>query len=663
MEAGLQPGGTGPSGARNLERRSGGACGARLALVLRADRAGGHALRSTYVVWSGAAPRLPIRPAALGRTARWADGGDQERPGKPRLPEPGEDPSGRMAIGPHLQHRRSDEDRAAGPLRRIRRDPVLLEPPAELHPDVQGGGDGRRREPAGSDDHAGQRVHAGGVGEREAAGGLRGAGQRGGSGGAGGRCGDSAGGRFCVRATTPSASPARTGPGRFRSTHRGSARARSRWRCKPKMRPRTSAASVADHGSGRQHGAREPCPSQSTEATSGATATTSTSAWTNPDEGDRAPITASRYRLCPVGRADCITDRRPGEVDHLANLSVPSAGEWQLSIWREDAAGNHQPANASVPVTLRYDPEPPDLGFEEPSVRRPDPDLRSRDRQGVGTGRRRDRTERPRLPGLADAPHPSGRQPVTRPDRRRSLPARYLRPASNRARPGNEPEQHREPPGRSPDDADLAAARKDLGPCRRPSDGAAPRSTATQASRPRPQGTCLVRPPGESGGRCPDARWTAARRRHRSGARTNGDLTRTGPRASSDRSARPLRVSDQGDCDHDLARRLSGLSYDPSVAARGIAVGARKFDHRHSPAPRGERPSGDLRRPSPLSAGARRGKARRVAGPALGALADLPDCPVRHERGLASPLPVQEELWPAPIPVPSAPTCRIGLPI
>ena len=94
-------------------------------------------------------------------------------------------------------------------------------------------------------------------------------------------------------------------------------------------------------------------------------------AWANPDEGDRAPITASRYRLCPVGRADCITDRRPGEVDHLANLSVPSAGEWHLSIWREDAAGNHQPANASVPVTLRYDPEPPDLGFEEPSAADP----------------------------------------------------------------------------------------------------------------------------------------------------------------------------------------------------------------------------------------------------------------------------------------------------
>ena len=93
--------------------------------------------------------------------------------------------------------------------------------------------------------------------------------------------------------------------------------------------------------------------------------------WTNPDEGDRAPIVATRYRLCPVGRADCIADRRPDEVDHLSNLTVPSPGEWQLRVWREDAAGNHEPANASVPVTLRYDPEPPDLGFEEPSASDP----------------------------------------------------------------------------------------------------------------------------------------------------------------------------------------------------------------------------------------------------------------------------------------------------
>ena len=45
-------------------------------------------------------------------------------------------------------------------------------------------------------------------------------------------------------------------------------------------------------------------------------------------------------------------------------VAVPHAGEWTLSIWRRDAAGNQAEDNASVPVTLRYDPEPPQLAFE-----------------------------------------------------------------------------------------------------------------------------------------------------------------------------------------------------------------------------------------------------------------------------------------------------------
>jgi 5-hydroxyisourate hydrolase-like protein (transthyretin family) len=44
---------------------------------------------------------------------------------------------------------------------------------------------------------------------------------------------------------------------------------------------------------------------------------------------------------------------------------VPAPGEWQVRVWRQDAAGNHEPTNASVPVTIRYDPEPPQLGFEQ----------------------------------------------------------------------------------------------------------------------------------------------------------------------------------------------------------------------------------------------------------------------------------------------------------
>jgi hypothetical protein len=54
-------------------------------------------------------------------------------------------------------------------------------------------------------------------------------------------------------------------------------------------------------------------------------------------------------------------------VDRIDDLEVPGPGEWQLRLWREDAAGNQEPANASVASALRYDPDPPQLGFENPN--------------------------------------------------------------------------------------------------------------------------------------------------------------------------------------------------------------------------------------------------------------------------------------------------------
>ena len=49
-------------------------------------------------------------------------------------------------------------------------------------------------------------------------------------------------------------------------------------------------------------------------------------------------------------------------------VQAPGPGEWTVSVWRRDAAGNADPAAASVPVTLRFDPEPPQLAFESPSA-------------------------------------------------------------------------------------------------------------------------------------------------------------------------------------------------------------------------------------------------------------------------------------------------------
>ncbi|MGC1164729.1 MAG: hypothetical protein WA862_01330 [Solirubrobacterales bacterium] len=88
-------------------------------------------------------------------------------------------------------------------------------------------------------------------------------------------------------------------------------------------------------------------------------------AWANPSEGDRAPIAAVHFRLCRAGSDECANGDRGGAgVAAIDNLAVPSPGEWELRLWREDAAGNQQADNASQPVKLRFDPEPPQLGFE-----------------------------------------------------------------------------------------------------------------------------------------------------------------------------------------------------------------------------------------------------------------------------------------------------------
>ena len=90
--------------------------------------------------------------------------------------------------------------------------------------------------------------------------------------------------------------------------------------------------------------------------------------WVNPEEGDRAPISAAHYRICRAPAQQCVEGAQSAiGIARLGDLAVPSPGEWQLRTWREDAAGNKEPANASVPVALRYDPEPPELGFEPSS--------------------------------------------------------------------------------------------------------------------------------------------------------------------------------------------------------------------------------------------------------------------------------------------------------
>jgi hypothetical protein len=95
-------------------------------------------------------------------------------------------------------------------------------------------------------------------------------------------------------------------------------------------------------------------------------------AWQNAPEPDRAPIVAAHYNLCRSGSGECVSDSRSGSsIARLEGVTVPSPGEWEMRLWREDAAGNQQPDNASLPVKLRFDPEPPKLGFEALSASDP----------------------------------------------------------------------------------------------------------------------------------------------------------------------------------------------------------------------------------------------------------------------------------------------------
>jgi hypothetical protein len=97
-----------------------------------------------------------------------------------------------------------------------------------------------------------------------------------------------------------------------------------------------------------------------------------TAIWENPDEGDRAPIVSADYKLCgPHDATSCSRETQAAPGISRLPLTAPGPGEWKLSLWRTDAAGNQNEAHRSVPVTLRYDPAPPKLAFESPDAADP----------------------------------------------------------------------------------------------------------------------------------------------------------------------------------------------------------------------------------------------------------------------------------------------------
>ncbi len=100
--------------------------------------------------------------------------------------------------------------------------------------------------------------------------------------------------------------------------------------------------------------------------------------WANAPEPDRAPIVGIDYALCRVGGA-CVRGTRTGAGLNRISLAAPAPGAWTLSLWRRDAAGNASELAASVPVPLRFDPDPPQLAFTPQAARRPGARLGRRD--------------------------------------------------------------------------------------------------------------------------------------------------------------------------------------------------------------------------------------------------------------------------------------------
>jgi hypothetical protein len=80
--------------------------------------------------------------------------------------------------------------------------------------------------------------------------------------------------------------------------------------------------------------------------------------WGNP--ASAAPIVAAHYELCNTAGGGCVSGERRGErIDSIADLAVPEPGDYTVRVWLEDAAGNVNGANRSVPVHLRFDDVPP----------------------------------------------------------------------------------------------------------------------------------------------------------------------------------------------------------------------------------------------------------------------------------------------------------------
>jgi len=86
--------------------------------------------------------------------------------------------------------------------------------------------------------------------------------------------------------------------------------------------------------------------------------------WENPDQGPASPIAGASWGIAGPGGYDTGARFAAGTgLASLQDLSVPRAGDYVLSAWLRDEAGNEAPASA-VSLPLRFDDVPPSVAFE-----------------------------------------------------------------------------------------------------------------------------------------------------------------------------------------------------------------------------------------------------------------------------------------------------------
>jgi hypothetical protein len=87
--------------------------------------------------------------------------------------------------------------------------------------------------------------------------------------------------------------------------------------------------------------------------------------WTNPSQKGTAPIAGAVYDLCPVPSGPCTRRSTDGaNLTGIQGLRLPGPGDYRLTLWLRDAAGNNDRRLAAPALDLRFDNTSPDVAIE-----------------------------------------------------------------------------------------------------------------------------------------------------------------------------------------------------------------------------------------------------------------------------------------------------------